>query len=117
MVFAGLTPADKDAFFALLDELSVESMLPATLLPLCLALTAAHPNTHPTQLALAPAATRYFASRPEMFGNGAGAAAGKAVAASAMQHALSAAPPIPATNGWKRPDAVSIVMSLEDSPL
>ncbi|KAI0751211.1 hypothetical protein C8Q80DRAFT_558824 [Daedaleopsis nitida] len=69
MVFARMTPADKDAFFALMDE--------------------------------------YFASRPEMFGNGAGAAAGKAVAASAMQHALSAAPPVSATNGWKRPDAAT----------
>ena len=69
MVFARLTPADKDAFFALLDE--------------------------------------YFASRPDLFGSGAGGVEGKVAAASAVQQALSAAPSIPATNGWKRPDPVS----------
>ncbi|KAI0773730.1 hypothetical protein C8Q74DRAFT_1266281 [Fomes fomentarius] len=69
MVFARLTPADKDAFFALLDE--------------------------------------YFASRPDLFagnGNGGVEAAGRAAAVSAVSHAFSSAPSVPATNGWKRPD-------------
>ncbi|KAI0722017.1 SH3 domain-containing protein [Cerioporus squamosus] len=69
MVFTRLTPADKDAFFALLDE--------------------------------------YFASRPDLFGNGASGAAGKAAAASVVQSVLSSPPAVPATNGWRRPDSAA----------
>ncbi|RDX52942.1 hypothetical protein OH76DRAFT_1343952 [Lentinus brumalis] len=47
--------------------------------------------------------SRYFASRPDLFGNGASGAAGKAAAASVVQQVLSS-PAVPATNGWKRPD-------------
>ncbi|EJF63093.1 SH3-domain-containing protein [Dichomitus squalens LYAD-421 SS1] len=71
MVFARLTPQDKDAFFSLLDE--------------------------------------YFASRPELFGNGgSGMTNGqRAAAASAVHQAFSAAPALavaaPAVNGWRRP--------------
>ncbi|KAI1785340.1 SH3-domain-containing protein [Ganoderma leucocontextum] len=69
MVFARLTPQDKDAFFSLLDE--------------------------------------YFASRPELFGNGgSGAMNGtRAAATSVAYQALSAAPAVaaPVVNGWKRP--------------
>ncbi|PIL36641.1 hypothetical protein GSI_00330 [Ganoderma sinense ZZ0214-1] len=71
MVFARLTPQDKDAFYSLLDE--------------------------------------YFASRPELFGNGgSGVSNGtRAAATSAVHQALSVAPAVaaaaPIVNGWKRP--------------
>ncbi len=51
--------------------------------------------------------SRYFASRPDLFGNGASGAAGKAAAASVVQQVLSS-PAVPATNGWKRPDPVRL---------
>lgn len=53
----------------------------------------------------------YFASRPELFGNGGGGATNgivtRAAATSAVHQALSAAPALaaPAVNGWKRPQA------------
>ncbi|KAM5532652.1 hypothetical protein V8D89_013696 [Ganoderma adspersum] len=85
MVFARLTPQDKDAFFSLLDE--------------------------------------YFASRPELFGNGeSGISNGtRAAATSAMHQALSVAPAVaaPVMNGWKRPQpsATADVPSEDSAPV
>ncbi|KAH9894098.1 hypothetical protein C8Q73DRAFT_836104 [Cubamyces lactineus] len=99
MVFARLTPADKDAFFALLDELS--GLL-------------AGPGGGD---ALPPHHGAYFESRPELFksGNGSdanaanGIAAGRAAVASAFSAATSAnaSTPPPPVNGWRRPDAAT----------
>ncbi|KAH9921508.1 SH3-domain-containing protein [Epithele typhae] len=94
-----MTPADKDTFFALLDELS------------------ASPVPGPRPSYNCPSLPRAFlilvlplCSFPRA---GAGASVGttatKAAAASAVAHAFSsgAVPPIPATSGWKRPDATA----------
>ncbi|KAI9063480.1 hypothetical protein FKP32DRAFT_1686092 [Trametes sanguinea] len=111
MVFARLTPQDKDAFFALLDELSTTPSFP---LHPSVASTAVLPRTNLTSRSLLSART-YFESRPEIFGNGSGSggngtsAATRAAAASVVSSALaqsnrnSAAPSV--TNGWKKPDA------------
>ncbi|KAJ8502072.1 hypothetical protein ONZ51_g215 [Trametes cubensis] len=99
MVFARLTPADKDAFFALLDELS--------------GLLAGVGGDDAL-----PHHGAYFESRPELFKNGSGSganatngiAAGRAAVASAFSAAASAttsASPPPPVNGWKRPDAAA----------
>ncbi|KAL7282005.1 hypothetical protein ACG7TL_003472 [Trametes sanguinea] len=105
MVFARLTPQDKDAFFALLDELS----------------TVPFPSTSPsTQQSLCACPPMYFESRPEIFGNSSGSgtsggngtsAATRAAAASVVSSAFaqsnrnSTVPSI--TNGWKKPDAAA----------
>ncbi|KZT12665.1 SH3-domain-containing protein [Laetiporus sulphureus 93-53] len=77
MVFSNLQPHEKDAFFALLDETkSVHVELRGTL--------------------TATARRRYFSSRPDLLshaGGGAGADAGHAAAASALQHAFSKTTP------------------------
>ncbi|RPD74579.1 hypothetical protein L226DRAFT_523399 [Lentinus tigrinus ALCF2SS1-7] len=86
MVFARLTPADKDAFFALLDELSI---------PYVLHVARWSPNRG------------YFASRPDLFGGEANATTARAAATSAVHQVLSSSPSVPATSGWKRPDSAT----------